>query len=262
MAIQVTCPNCLKRFKVSDKFAGQTGPCPNCEKPIKIPDKVEEVVIHAPEHSGPKDSKGRPVLKPIQRRETRLSRPVLIGAIVGVVVVLGIALGLRVTGEPPPTALLALASILLAPPIIIVGYWSLLSDEIEGFGRRELLVRSAICTVLFAGLWGMYAYLPRYLNERASMAEISGIELAVYVPLMAAIGAAVAVLVMELEVMQGVALYLFYFSITFLLAWVSGVPLARPLAGTGSGAIVPPGNAAPVDPRTEPAEQTLPKLLQ
>ena len=31
MPIQVTCANCLKRFQVSDKFAGKTGACPNCK---------------------------------------------------------------------------------------------------------------------------------------------------------------------------------------------------------------------------------------
>ncbi|RMF39509.1 MAG: hypothetical protein D6753_13645 [Planctomycetota bacterium] len=262
MAIQVTCPNCLKRFKVSDKFAGQTGPCPNCEKPIKIPAKSDEVVIHAPEHSGPKDSQGRPVLKPIKRHETRLSPPVWIGAITGTLLAVGVALGLRMTGEPPPTGLLAIAAVLLAPPIVVVGYWSLLSDEIEGFAWRELLVRTSLCSAIFAGLWGLYAYLPRYLTERASMAEISGIELAVYVPIMIAIGAAIAVLTLELEVMQGVALYIFYFAITFLLAWIAGVPLARPFASGDQQADSPPGVTAPADPGPESTEQRRPKLLQ
>lgn len=230
MPIQVTCPNCLKRFKVSDKFAGKTGPCPNCEKPIKIPDKGEEIVIHAPDDSGPKDSKGRPVLKPLKRRETRISRPVLLSSISGAILVLFVAVAIRLTGQTPPTALLAVSSLALAPPIIMVSYWALLSDEIEGFGWRELVVRALICSVVFAGLWALYAYLPRYLADRHSMAEITGLELAVYVPLMIAIGAATATIVMELEATQGMLLYLFYFAITFLLAWVSGVPMARPFA--------------------------------
>ena len=41
MPIQVTCPSCLKRFQVSDKFAGKSGPCPNCKKSLRVPDKSE-----------------------------------------------------------------------------------------------------------------------------------------------------------------------------------------------------------------------------
>ena len=51
MPINVTCPGCLKRFSVADKFAGKKGPCPKCKKIITIPKKEDEVVIHAPEHS-------------------------------------------------------------------------------------------------------------------------------------------------------------------------------------------------------------------
>ena len=69
MPINVTCPNCQTRFKVSDKFAGQTGPCPKCKSPIKIPKKEEEVVIHSPDEFGPKDTSGRAVLKPLERQE-------------------------------------------------------------------------------------------------------------------------------------------------------------------------------------------------
>src|SRR5262245_45294811 len=85
MPIQVTCPNCHARFNVSDKYARQTGPCPKCKQPIRVPAKTEEVVIHAPDDFGPKDAKGRGVLKPLERQETAVS-PVLIAGIVAAVV--------------------------------------------------------------------------------------------------------------------------------------------------------------------------------
>src|SRR5437763_17163113 len=95
MAIDVTCPSCHTRFQVSEKFAGKSGPCPKCKTTIKIPEKKDEVVIHAPEVSGPKDSKGQAVLKPISRVEVRL-RSTQIATIVGsVVLVLIVALVLR-----------------------------------------------------------------------------------------------------------------------------------------------------------------------
>ena len=78
MPIQVTCPGCLSRFSVSDKFAGKKGPCPKCKKEISIPTKAEEVVIHAPEPTGPKDSQGKVILKPIRRTDTLLTRRLLV----------------------------------------------------------------------------------------------------------------------------------------------------------------------------------------
>jgi len=87
MAIDVTCAACKTRFQVSDKFAGKQGPCPKCKAIITVPSKKDEVVIHAPEQSGPKDSKGHYVLKPLSRVETKLTA-INIGMIVGTVVVL------------------------------------------------------------------------------------------------------------------------------------------------------------------------------
>lgn len=96
MAIDVTCAACKTRFQVSDKFAGKQGPCPKCKTIITVPTKKDEVVVHVPE-SGPKDSKGQLVLKPIARKETRLT-PINIGIIVGsVVLVLMVSLALRIT---------------------------------------------------------------------------------------------------------------------------------------------------------------------
>jgi hypothetical protein len=107
MAIDVTCASCKTRFQVSDKFAGKQGPCPKCKKIITVPSKKDEVVIHVPE-SGPKDSKGQLVLKPIGRKETRLT-PVNIGVIAGsLVLVLIVSLVLRIAYRedlrPPASA--------------------------------------------------------------------------------------------------------------------------------------------------------------
>lgn len=109
MAIDITCAGCKTRFQVSDKFAGKQGPCPKCKAIITVPAKKDEVVIHAPEMSGPKDSKGQLVLKPIFRQEARISS-LQIGAIVGsVVFTLVLALLLRLAFgqaikdvQPPP----------------------------------------------------------------------------------------------------------------------------------------------------------------
>ena len=79
MSIIVVCPACRKSFKVSEKFAGQTGPCPNCKKPLRVPTKEEEVKVHAPEEfaGGGKTTSGKLVTKPIARVDTKL-RPVAV----------------------------------------------------------------------------------------------------------------------------------------------------------------------------------------
>ena len=90
MAIDVTCTKCHTRFQVSEKFAGKSGPCPKCKNIIKIPDVKDQVVIHAPEVTGPKDTTGQPVFKPITRTEVKLQAP-QIALIVGSVVVVLVA---------------------------------------------------------------------------------------------------------------------------------------------------------------------------
>lgn len=266
MAIQVTCPGCLKRFSVSDKFAGKTGPCPSCQKTIKIPEKSDEVVIHAPEDKGPKDSKGRSVLKPIRRSEVKLS-PVTIAIVaVSCVAVLAIAIGLGLSGGSPPTPLLAIASIALAIPLAFVGYWFLRDDELDAYVGKPLYGRLAICASIFAATWAIYAWGPTYLLELDSMAEISGLTLAVMIPILLVIGTVASVLIFELEIGTGLAHYAFYFIVTFVLAWLAGTPLAEPLSGSAAPTQqTSPTTGAPA-PATAPSdngtETKIPNLLQ
>lgn len=270
MAIPVTCPSCFKRFSVSDKFAGKTGPCPACQKPIKIPEKSEEVVIHAPDTATPKDSTGKSILSPVRRKEVKLGMPVILGASLGAVTVFAIAIGLRLSGDAPPTGLLAPASFLLGLPLVFVGYWFLQDDELEGFRGRPLLLRCALAALIFAVTWALYAFLPMYISGYESMAEISGLEMAIFIALMIAVGTAASVLIFELEVTQGILHYMLYFAVTFALAWLAGTPLSAPLTGGAAGTPAPtvtePGPAgqdkpsAPVPPATP--EQKIPNLLQ
>lgn len=265
MPINVTCPSCLKRFTVSEKFAGKSGPCPNCQKPIKIPEKSDEVVIHAPEDSGPRDSTGRPVFKPIRRKDVKIRTPIIVGAIVSAVVVFAIAFGLGLSGAQPSTAVLALGALLVAPPLVFVGYWFLRDDELEGYHGRQLILRCGICALTFAGLWGLYAFVPRYVSGYATMEEYSGLDMVIFLPLMLIIGTVVAVAVLELEVIQGVLHYMLYFGTTFVLAWLAGAHLAEPLSGGNSGADkAPPSFTQPADSQPDESEDAkqIPNLLQ
>ncbi len=266
MTIPVTCPSCLKRFSVSDKFAGKSGPCPNCQKTIKIPEKSEEVVIHAPEDAAPKDSKGKSILKPIRRQEVKLSLPIILAASLSTIVVFGLAFGLGLSGGAP-AALFAISSLLLAGPLVFVGYWFLHDDELAGFRGRELLIRCGICALVFAAIWAIYAYVPSYLNDDT---EISGLQILMLIPIMLAIGTVASVLTLELEVIQGILHYALYLGITFILAWLAGAPLTGTRPADEPVNITPPAvkqpqQAAPKLPPSPPsddAEKKIPNLLQ
>ncbi|MCA9177953.1 MAG: hypothetical protein KDB14_25995 [Planctomycetales bacterium] len=158
MPINVICPGCQKRFSVSEKFAGKKGPCPKCKTQIKIPEvSAEDVVVHAPESFGPKDSQGQSVLKPIARREFTVSRVQIIASVSAVIGVLIGALVLR-GGEVSPVVL-GLGAVLLGPPLAMAAYTFLRDDELEPYMGRSLWLRSLACGASFAAMWGVYAAL-------------------------------------------------------------------------------------------------------
>jgi hypothetical protein len=274
MPIAVTCPNCLTRFSVSEKYAGKSGPCPKCKGTIKIPDKTEEVVIHAPADKAPKDSKGRSIFKPIRREEVKLGWPIILSASMAAVITFGIAVAFRVSQTPPPSALLALAVILLAIPLVLAGYWFLRDDDLQGYTGRELWIRCAVCALAFAIGWALYRWVPAFISDYASLVEMTTLEMLVMILMMIALGTVAAVLSLELELGQAVALYMLYFILTFTLAWVSGTPMAAVLPGTAAPNSTPaarqPGDIASPSsqdarPETVPSAQPpreIPKLLQ
>lgn len=233
MKIAVTCPGCLSRFEVSEKFAGKKGPCPKCKKEITVPALSEQVVIHAPETEGPKDAKGTPVLKPIQRVDVKFSWP--IAALVGGVglILLVTAIGIRFTFPEPPTALLALTALGLGPLLAYGGYFFLHESELEGYSGKEAWVRSAACGGVYAFTWAIYWLIPQYLLENITMAENSLITASCLLLVMIIIGSITAVLAFELENFAGVMHYMLYLAVTLVLTIVAGTAIAQPLAKEG-----------------------------
>ena len=171
MAIQVTCPNCLKRFQVSDKFAGKTGPCPNCKKEIKVPDASEEVVIHAPDDGAPKDRQGVSILKPLKRTETDVTRKGMIITFGAILVAVAAAVGLRMGMETIPVYILAMGALFLAPPLVWSGYSFVRDSELEPYVGPDLRNRVLILSVILAALWLVYVFVPSYVMEYDSPAE-------------------------------------------------------------------------------------------
>lgn len=221
MAIRVTCPSCHQRFEVSEKFAGREGPCPKCKGLIKIPSKNEEVVVHAPEMSGPKDSKGRLVLKPISREDTSLSG-VQITLLVGAILVfLLVALLLRFiypkgVGLPPVVPGLGLA--LLGPLLAYSGY-AFIRDQERGYlTGKELWIRTAICGFIYALSWfllfvGWYAF-----NNSWELGAVL-----VGMGLMIAVGMTTGVVSLELDWTQGLLHYGLFLGCCLLLRWLAGM---------------------------------------
>ncbi|HEX6960747.1 MAG TPA: hypothetical protein VF175_02690, partial [Lacipirellula sp.] len=163
MPIHVICPSCHSRFKVGDQHAGKTGACPKCKGQIQIPAASDEVIIHAPElEAGAKDAKGRSVLKPIKRKETKfqLNAALIVGGAVLLTVAIAFLLGNsaeQLAGAL--TYILAGGAVLLGPPLAYAGYFFLRDDELEAYKGTELLLRCLACGLVYAALWGVYWYL-------------------------------------------------------------------------------------------------------
>ncbi|MGB7344422.1 MAG: hypothetical protein WBD20_09430 [Pirellulaceae bacterium] len=228
MPINVTCPNCLKRFQVSDKFAGKKGPCPSCKKQITVPDKSEEIVIHAPDDGAPKDRSGQSVLKPIMRKETEVTRKGLFIAIGAVLAVFAVALAFRLTSgdEGTPVWAQILGLLVLAPPLVASGYSFLYDQECQPFVGPELRNRVLICSVLFALIWIVYAFVPAYVLELDHANEMGFGTAGITLCIMLGLGGLASAGSLELEFGNGLIHAGLYFIAIILLAVVSGVTLA------------------------------------
>lgn len=228
MPIQVTCSKCFKRFSVSDQFAGKTGPCPSCNEQIKVPEKSEEVVIHAPEDDAPKDRTGRSILKPIEREETDVTRKGLLLSGGAVLVAIGMAFAVRMM-ELSGGGLLAIeivGALFLAPPLVWVGYTFVRDSELAPYTGSDLRNRVLILSVILAALWLVYAFVPSYVLELDTAAEMSYVAFGVIFSIMLVIGAFASVGTFELEFLNGLAHAGLYLLVTLGLAVISGIQLA------------------------------------
>ena len=223
MPIEVLCPGCKTRFKVSEKFAGKKGPCPKCKAVITVPEKTEEVVVHAPEEFGPKNVAGVGVLKPISRKETRVSAMVVVGILAGIVTVL-VAAALIRGMQDKPAWILGLGAFLLAPPLVLGGYTFLRDDELEPHRGLPLITRVLVCSVIYAALWGVYAWLPSEgalnLAPRLEM-----FHLLLIVPPILAAGAFAAAYALDLEFVDAAIHYALYVLVTVVLCLLIGINL-------------------------------------
>lgn len=218
MPILVVCQSCKTRFQVNEKFAGKQGPCPKCKALITIPKAEEQVVIHAPDEytggasSGPKDAKGRAVLKPISREKSNIQPVVIVGGVAFALVTLIVAWLLR--GSEPNIWILASGAFLLAPPIVLAGYAILRDDEIEPYRGLPLALRVTIVSIVYAALWGVAALFRVYVYE-ATGPEIW--QMGPPIGIMIVAGVITAVATLDLEPLPAFFHYAFYLAATVAL---------------------------------------------
>jgi len=224
MPIAVTCPKCLTRFSVSEKFAGKKGPCPKCKAELTVPTLSEQVVIHAPPDAAPKDSKGQSILKPIKRRETVISRRLILLCVAAVLGAIGLALALRFTGGAP-LAVRVLVAMLVAPPLVRFGYAITRDPELEPFMGQDLWNRVLLTSAVLAATWLIYAWVPPYVLDLDYASEMGLLASGIMLVIMLAFGSIAAMSFFEEEFFGGLVIAGVYVAATLALALLAGVPL-------------------------------------
>lgn len=225
MKIQVTCPSCFTRFEVDEKFAGKKGPCPKCKQTITVPEKKDAVVVHSPETEGPKDASGKLVLKPIERKETKVTRKGIAVVAGAVLVAIIVAVALRVTGEAPLVVQI-LGLVILAPLLAFAGYSFARDQELEPYRGKEMLARIGIVSGVFIASWLVYAFLPAYLFDLQQANHVEYWLFGVTMLAMLGIGTFAAVAALELETGNGFVVAALYYVTVLILAFIAAIPLA------------------------------------
>ena len=174
MAITVTCPGCHKKFVVSEKFAGKSGPCKYCKTIIHIPNEVpaaEKVVIHGGQtfSSGGKNAQGKLVLKPLERDVKKFNRVRAIFVTAGI---LGALIATFVLGKVfnlNENFLIAAAGLCVVTPLIVGGLYPLVKKDemLESIHGYDFYWRTGVISVVYAGMWGTLSYL-MYLGTLSS----------------------------------------------------------------------------------------------
>jgi len=223
MAIAVVCPSCHARFQVNDKFAGKEGPCPKCKAKITVPALADEVKIHGPEeYEGAKDAKGRSVLKPIARVETKVQPAMVAGVIGAIVLAFVVAFVLRGVKEKDSFLVLGLGAVILAPPLVFGGYSFLRNQELEPYRGTAIITRVAICSAVYAALWGAIWAIKHFLAPDGTP-EIWQYFVILGPPVGVAALSALATL--DLDFGSGVFHYVLYLGTCILLRLAAGMKL-------------------------------------
>ena len=228
MPIQVTCPGCLTKFNVGDQHAGKAGACPKCKGPIQIPALADQVIIHAPEsEAGAKDAKGRNVLKPIRRKETKFSTNVFVLVAGGALLAIAVSwlVGRQYGTAGVPMWFLALGAVLLGPPLAYAAYSFLRDDELGVYVGTPVLVRSLSCGLVYALLWGVFVYVGwNVFGDDAFKEGLEMVQLAILIGIVSGLGTFAAFVSFDLEPITAFFHFALYYLTTIGLRFVMDLP--------------------------------------
>ena len=220
MSIIVVCPGCRKSFKVSDRFAGKAGACPSCKGQIAVPEKKDEVKVHAPDEfaEGGRSTTGQLVTKPIARKDAKWNPVVAAGVGGGALCVFLLSWigGPAISGNP---AVQVAGLLLISPPLVVAAYWFLRNDELAPFRGQTLYIRAGICAAVYAGLWGVYAYV----SGVGLMEGSTPVQWLIVAAPIVVVGALASLACLDLDFGSGVFHYGFYVLVTVLLGTVAGI---------------------------------------
>jgi hypothetical protein len=227
MAIQVTCPGCLKRFSVADQHAGKQGPCPNCKKTITIPKLEDQVVIHE-QPTGPVDSKGRSVLKTFRRQDSKFSPLIAAAAVGGMLLAVIAAVLLKDAVQPNTMAAIGMmvgGAALLGPFLAAAGYLFLRDDELEPYRGAQLWLRATACGLAFALAWVLFGFILGRLTTPEGIATgLQFWQLLIPLAVMFMVGLLGAYAALDLEPASAIMLFALFFICTGILRLVMGLP--------------------------------------
>lgn len=244
MAITVTCPGCHKKFVVSDKFAGKSGPCKYCKTIIHIPNEVpkaEKVVIHGGESfsSGGRNAKGKLVLKPLERDVKKFNQIRAIVIALGIIGTLIVTIILGKVFDLNKNWLIAAAGLCVVTPVIVAGLYPVLKKDemLESIHGFELYWRTAVISLVYVGMWGTITYLmfTRTLTPQTPvMWGICATALAFF-------GAFMCMCFFELDWGAAAIHTLAFMGVTLFLRYLAGIMwFSQVFIESGSGANVPP----------------------
>ncbi|MEM9185154.1 MAG: hypothetical protein AAGB00_01505 [Planctomycetota bacterium] len=232
MPINVVCPGCHKRFSVGEQHAGKRGPCPECKTLIDIPKPEDQVVIHAPDDAlGPKDAKGRPVLKTQKAKDAKFSPLLASGVGLAVLLAFAAAFMLRGSDASASTVVLGGAAVLFGPLLAAAGYTVLRDNELEPYRGTTLVVRSLACGLGFAAAWGVYTLLAYQLGGGWPIGSLEIYQMAIAAAAAVGVGAFASYVSLDMDPAVGGVHVALYLAVTILLRLSADLPA---IPGLGS----------------------------
>ncbi len=220
MSIIVICPSCRKRFAVNEKFAGKAGTARIAGTRSRFRPQTAEVKIHTPdtirewraEHYRPAGAQAH------RREETKFNPLAAAGiACVAAAIFAGALLGGKIGLLNNHHIFTAAGLALVSPLLALAGYSFLYDDELEPYKSNSLFIRSAICGLTYALLWGVFVYV-------SDIVLTGDIWNWVFItPPFLAAGTMVAVTAFDLEFGNGFFHYSFYLLVIILLRWTAGM---------------------------------------